>query len=89
MPVSYTHLDVYKRQPRNVTTPENVEQVRLAMLRSPKRSARKHAVALGVLARSIRRILHDDLHLHPYKMVVTQQLIERDYVNRQLSLIHI
>lgn len=71
--------------PRNVTTPENVERVRLAMLRSPKRSARKHAVALGVSARSIRRILHDKLHLHPYKMVVTQQLMERDYVNRQTS----
>lgn len=72
-------------RPRTATTPENVERVRLAMLRSPRRSARKHAVALGMSGRSLRRILHDELHLHPYKMVVAQQLTERDYVIRQRS----
>jgi transposase-like protein len=70
---------------RTVTTPENVERVRQSMLRSPKRSARKHAVALGMSGRSVRRILHDELHLHPYKMISVQQLTERDYVTRQTS----
>lgn len=35
--------------------------------------------------RSLRRILHHDLHLHPYKMVLVQQLMEHDYVTRQTS----
>ena len=74
-----------KGPPRTVTTPENIERVRVSMLRSPKRSARKHAVNLGMSGRSIRRILHDELHLHPYKMVVAQQLTGRDYVTRQTT----
>ena len=70
---------------KTVTTPQKVEQVRQSMLQSPTRSARKHAVAHGMSARSLRRILHADLHLHPYKMVLVQQLTERDYVTRQTS----
>ena len=70
---------------RTVTTPENVERVRQSMLQSPRRSARKHSAALGMSTRSLRRILHDELHLHPYQMVLVQQLTERDYVTRQTS----
>ena len=70
---------------RTVTTPENVERVRQSMLQSPERSARKHSAALGMSTRSLRRILHDQLHLHPYKMVMVQQLTERDYEARQTS----
>ena len=39
---------------KTVTTPENVERVRQSMLQSPKRSARKHAVALGMSGRLLR-----------------------------------
>ncbi|KAJ4451974.1 hypothetical protein ANN_03458 [Periplaneta americana] len=53
---------------RRVRTPENVERVRQATLRSPDLSARRHSVSLGISNRTVRRILHDDLHLHPYKM---------------------
>jgi len=70
---------------RTVTTPENIERVRSSMQQSPKRSARKHALALGISRRSLHRIIHDELHFHPYKMVVVQQLTERDYANRQTS----
>ncbi|PNF43879.1 hypothetical protein B7P43_G02806 [Cryptotermes secundus] len=58
---------------RTVTTPENVEAVRQSILRSPRRSARKHAVALDISNRSMRRILHAHLHFHPYKMVVSDE----------------
>jgi hypothetical protein len=27
---------------------------------------------------SVRRILHDDLHFHPYKLAVVQELTERN-----------
>lgn len=65
--------------PRPVRSPENIETVRAAMLRSPRRSARKHASALGLSTRSVRRILHEDLHFHPYKMAIVQELFERDF----------
>lgn len=64
---------------RTVRTPENVEAVRLSVTRSPRRSARRHSVALGLSPRTVRRILHDDLHLHPYKIQIVQALNPRDY----------
>ncbi|KAG5326261.1 MOS1T transposase, partial [Pseudoatta argentina] len=68
---------------RNSRTPEAVERVRQSILRSPRRSARKHAVPLGILDTTVRRILHKELQFHPYKLAVVQQLSERDFVARQ------
>jgi len=56
--------------------------VREAIKRSPRRSARRHSVSLGLSEASVRRILHKDLDFHPYKIQVTHALRERDYVNR-------
>ena len=39
-------------------TPENVERVREAIVRSLTRSARRHAVELGMSESTVRRILH-------------------------------
>lgn len=69
-------------RPRTVRSPENVTLVRNAIEQSPRRSARRHAVALSMSSRSLRRILHKDLQFHPYKMVVIQELIPRDFENR-------
>ncbi|KAF2890012.1 hypothetical protein ILUMI_16161 [Ignelater luminosus] len=63
--------------PRPVRSPQNIEAVRASMLRSPRRSARKHASALRLSDRSVRRILRDDLHFHPYKMAIVQELSEQ------------
>lgn len=68
---------------RSVRTPENVERVRASFEQSPKRSARKHAVALGLSDRSIRRILHNDLKMHPYKIMVAQELSATDCESRK------
>ncbi|PNF24557.1 hypothetical protein B7P43_G05389 [Cryptotermes secundus] len=76
---------VVKKSPgrqRTVTTPENVEAVRQSILRSPRRSARKHVVALDISNRSMCRILHEHLHFHPYKMVFVQELSPREFHNR-------
>ncbi|PNF14878.1 hypothetical protein B7P43_G05130 [Cryptotermes secundus] len=67
---------------RTVTTPENVEAVRQSILRPPRRSARKHAVSLDISNHSMRRILHEHLNFHPYKMVVVQELSPCDFQNR-------
>ncbi|XP_011049237.1 PREDICTED: uncharacterized protein LOC105142985 [Acromyrmex echinatior] len=69
--------------PRPIRSPENIEAVRASILRSPQRSARKHASALGLSDRSMRRILHDDLHFHPYKIAIAHELSERDFNSRR------
>ena len=68
--------------PRTVRSRENVKRVRQALLRSPRRSARRHSTELGISARSVRRILHEDLHFHPYKVVISQQLKPTDHEQR-------
>ena len=65
--------------PRPIRSPENIEAVRASMLWSPRRSALRHASALELSDRSVRRILHDDLHFHPCKMAIVQELSERDF----------
>jgi hypothetical protein len=65
-----------------VRTPENVERVRTAMLRSPQRSARRHSSELQISNRTVRRILHAELRFHPYKIMVVQKMNETDYPQR-------
>ena len=69
--------------PRTAQTPENIKVVRESILQSPRCSECKHAVALGMSNMSGRRILHQDLKFHPYKMMVTQELTERDWESRR------
>jgi hypothetical protein len=51
--------------PATVRTPENIESVRVAVLRCLRRSARRQASALRMSDRSVRRILHKHLKFHP------------------------
>jgi len=59
-------------------TPENVERVRAAVVRSPTRSARRHAVELGMSESTARQILHKDLAFYLYKIMIVQALNEGD-----------
>ena len=70
-------------QPRSVRTPENVQTVRASIEQSPRRSVRKHAAALGISDRSVRRMLHQELRMHPYKMMLAQELSKRDWETRR------
>jgi hypothetical protein len=76
-------------RPRTVRTPENVEAVRASNQQSPKRSTCKHAMALGISSQSLRRILHADLKLHPYKMMLAHELSERDHANHRAISVEI
>ncbi len=73
---------VHKLKPpgpsKRVRTQENIERVRVAVKSSPQRSARKHALSLNLSDRTVRRILHVDLCFHPYKMMMTQELLATD-----------
>jgi hypothetical protein len=72
-------------RPRSVRSSQKVQAVRQTVTQSPRRSARKHAAAMGMSERSVRRISHADLKFHPYKMMVVQELNQRDWVNRSDS----
>jgi len=39
----------------------------------------RHATSLGISPRSVRKILHNDLHYHLYKIQIVQALNTRDY----------
>jgi len=59
-----------------------VAVVRASIQNSPRRSARKHAAALRLSDRSVRRILHRDLLIHSYKIAFAQKLKGSDFENR-------
>ena len=69
-------------RPLSTPTPDNVLPVRDAMLRSPRRSALREALALRLNECNVSRIVHKDMHYHPYKIQVAQELSELDKVGR-------
>jgi transposase len=78
---------IVKKKPPGPTktarTPDNIERVREALTRSPRRSARRHARELNLSRESVRTILKKDLAFHPYKMCIVQQLKATDYEQRE------
>jgi hypothetical protein len=59
-----------------------VRPVAHAFQRSPQRSACRLSIALHLTARTVRRILLQDLKFHPFKIQAVQQLVERDLKQR-------
>ena len=72
-------------RPRSLQKPETITTVRYAVTTSPQCSAAKHAFALGVSDHRVRRILHLVLKFHPYKIMMVQELQERDWHERQTA----
>ena len=58
----------------------------MAIVKSPRRSIRRHSAAIGLSDCSVRRIFHKDLNFRPYKVVIFQELNDRDMANRRISL---
>jgi hypothetical protein len=67
----------------SLRTPENIERVWQAFVRSPRRSASRNAIGLRMYDRTVRRILHENLNFHSYKMVMVQAINDQDTVNRK------
>jgi len=57
-------------RPRSISSPENVLTVRASIEQSPRRSARKHPAALGNSDRSVRRMLHQEIGMHPQRTLL-------------------
>ena len=83
------NVSALKRKPRGriptVRTPENVDKVRMATMKSSRLSVRRHSAAISLSNRSLRRILHKDLNFHPYKIAIVQELNDRHMANGRIS----
>jgi len=64
---------------KTVRTPEKIERVRETFERSPRQSGVRHATTIEITPRSVRKILHNDLHYHTYKIQIVLALNTRDY----------
>ena len=64
--------------PSSVHIPKNTAWVLASVGRIPRQSTSKHTQALRMSDRSVWRILHTDLNLHPYKLQILHSLSDRD-----------
>ena len=76
-------------RPRTARTEENVAAVKASVQQSPALSTVKRAQALRLSDRSLRRILHKNLKMHPYKMMLAHKLSERDTETRRALCLEI
>jgi len=68
--------------PFSAPTPDSLKRIGDSPLQSPFSSAQREAFALHFNKCSIHQIFHKDLHYHPYKIQVAQELSEQDRVSR-------
>ena len=60
-------------RPFSATTPANIQAVRDRLQQSPRKSTRRLSQKVGISRTSVRRVIHKDLTLFPYKMQILQQ----------------
>lgn len=68
---------------RNVRSTENIAAVAASVEEDPNVSIPRRAQQLGLSNTSLWRILHLDLHLHPYKVQLVQKLERGDHGMRR------
>ena len=69
--------------PRLARTRENIQKVKNRLRRKKKVSARKISMELDI-SESVRRIMKNDLVLHPYKKVIKPLLFDDQKLKRKL-----
>lgn len=62
---------------------QNITAVRESVAESPGTSIRHRAQELDITTATLQRILTKDLHLHAYKVQLTQQLLPTDHAQRR------
>lgn len=68
---------------RNARSTENIAAVRESVAEERNLSIPRRAQQLGLSYGTLWRILHLDLHLHPYKIQLTQELKPQDHRSRR------
>ena len=78
-----------KRKPRGriptVRTTENVDKLRMGIVKSPRHTVRRHSAAICLSDSSVRIILHKDVNFHTYKTAIIQELNDGCMANRRIS----
>lgn len=81
-----THGSVANRQHTNRPRPrrsnENIEAVQRSVAENANVSYRRRSQQLNISGTTLRRILKDDLHMFPYKVQLTQRILEKDNSRR-------
>ena len=68
-------IDKPKREkPKTVHTPENIAAVAESVCEAPSTSIHRRSQQLNISETSLRRILHKDLGMMPYKVQLVQEL---------------
>ncbi|KZC08620.1 hypothetical protein WN55_11275 [Dufourea novaeangliae] len=62
---------------------ENIAAVRASVQNEPNQSIPRRSQELGICQTTLWRILLKDLHLHPYKIKLTQELKPLDHLQRR------
>lgn len=68
---------------RTARTAENIAAVRDSVAEQPSTSTRRRAQQLHLTRSSLMNIMHKDLHLHAYKVQLTQELKPSDHNQRR------
>ena len=69
-------------KPKTAHTPENIAAVAKSVCEAPSTSIHRRSQQLNILETSLRRILHKDLGLTPYKVQLLQELKPIDHPMR-------
>lgn len=64
-------------------TPENVTNFQVSVEENPRRSTRRCTQALEISRRILKTIFNKHLHFHPYKIMIVQKFLSRDYLQRE------
>lgn len=81
---TYSLLNVpVPKRARSARSEENIAAVRASVAEQPKQSIPRRSQELGISQTSLWRILRKDLGLHPYKIVLTQELKPNDHLLRR------
>ncbi|CAK9817074.1 Transposable element Tc3 transposase [Anthophora quadrimaculata] len=70
-------------RPKTVRTNENIAAVCESVKNEPTTSISRRSQELGISYGSVWRILHADLHLPAYRIQLTQELKEKDHLQRR------
>lgn len=60
---------------------DNIVVVREANEHSPHHSLRPHAASFGISYNSVRQILHEDLHFHPFEVQIVHTFSDNDHTH--------
>ncbi|KAL7725121.1 hypothetical protein ACLKA6_000434 [Drosophila palustris] len=75
----------YSSRQRTRRSEENIEAVRASIEADPRTSSYHRSQELGIARTTLRRIIHGDLKMYPYKILEMAQKLNPDDYTRHLQ----